>query len=179
VVDVFTRILMKAAKKGYIFGLMTKAQPEGVVSLQYIDDTLLFLAHESRAVNHLKWLMTYFKKLSGMRINYHKSDLTSINLDEEEIHDYAKIFCCKIGQFPFVYLGVPLHYEKLRREDIQPVVDKIMKMISGWKSRMLSYGARLVLLKAYLASIPIYLISIIKFPKWVIKVINIQMANFF
>jgi hypothetical protein len=114
-----------------------------------------------------------------MRINYSKSELTPINLDEEETQGYTKIFCCKIGKFPFTYLGVPLHYEKLRREDIQPVVDKIMKRIAGWKGRLLSYGARLTLLKACLASIPIYLMSIIKFPKWVIQAINSQMAKFF
>jgi hypothetical protein len=114
-----------------------------------------------------------------MRINYSKSELTPINLDEEETQGYTKIFCCKIGKFPFTYLGVPLHYEKLRREDIQPVVDKIMKRIAGWKERLLSYGARLTLLKACLASIPIYLMSIIKFPKWVIQAINSQMAKFF
>jgi hypothetical protein len=100
-----------------------------------------------------------------MEINYHKSDLTSINLDENESNLYAQIFCCKLGQFPFTYLGVPLHYEKLRREEIQPIVDKIMKRISGWKGKLMSYEARLTLLKACLASIPIYLMSIVKFPK--------------
>jgi hypothetical protein len=114
-----------------------------------------------------------------MRINYSKSELTPINLDEEETQGYTKIFCCKIGKFPFTYLGVPLHYEKLRREDIQPVVDKIMKRIAGWKERLLSYGARLTLLKACLASIPIYLMSIIRFSKWAIQAINSQMAKFF
>jgi hypothetical protein len=107
--------------------------------------------------------MTYFEKLSGMRINYYKSDLTPINLDEEEIQDYIKIFCCKIEKFPFVYLRFPIHYEKLMRECIQPAVNKIMKRISGWKNSLLSYGARLVLLKACLASIPVYLMSIINF----------------
>jgi hypothetical protein len=66
-----------------------------------------------------------------MKINYHKSDMTPINLDEDESHLYAQIFYCKLGQFPFTYLGVPLHYDKLRREDIQPIVDKITKRISG------------------------------------------------
>jgi hypothetical protein len=37
---------------------------------------------------------------------YHKSDLTPINLDEEEVQEYAKVFFCKIGGFPFKYLGV-------------------------------------------------------------------------
>jgi hypothetical protein len=69
---------------------------------------------------------------------------------------------------------MPLHFEKLRREDLQPMVDKVMKRIVGWKGKLLSYGARLTLLKACLASILIYLMSIIKFPNWAIKVINTQ-----
>jgi hypothetical protein len=88
-------------------------------------------------------------------------------------------FCCKAGPFPFKYLGVPLHHDKLRREDIQLVVDKVINRIPGWKGRLLSYSARLILLKACLARIPIYLMSIIKFPKWVVEIINSQMANFF
>jgi hypothetical protein len=43
----------------------------------------------------------------------------------------------------------------------------------------MSYGARLALLKAYLVSIPIYLLSVIKFSKWAIKAINSHMLNFF
>jgi hypothetical protein len=42
----------------------------------------------------------------------------------------------------------------------------------------LSYGARLTLLKACLASIPIYLMYIVKFPKWAINALNSQMAIF-
>jgi hypothetical protein len=90
-----------------------------------------------------------------------------------------RYFVVRLGSSPFKYLGVPLHYDKLRREDLQPIIDKIMKRIAGWKGKLLSYGARLTLLKACLASIPIYLMSFIKFPKWVIEAINSQMANFF
>jgi hypothetical protein len=54
VVDVFTRILSKAAIKGYIHGLFTNRLPEEVVSLQYADDTLLFLAHDTYEARHLE-----------------------------------------------------------------------------------------------------------------------------
>jgi hypothetical protein len=60
---------------------------------------------------------------------------------------------------------VPVHYEKLRKKDIQPLVDKITKKIARWKGRLLSYGARLALLRACIASIPIYLMLVIKFLK--------------
>jgi hypothetical protein len=39
--------------------------------------------------------------------------------------------------------------------------------------------ARLLLIKACLVGIPIYLMSVIKLPKWAIKAINSQIANFF
>jgi hypothetical protein len=179
VVDVFTRILMKAARKRYITGFMDSLYPEGVISLQYADDTLVFLKHDYMSTCHLKWLMICFEKVSGMKINYSKSDMVSVNLEEGESPMYARIFCCKIGPFPFKCLGVSLHHEKLRREDIQPVVDIIINRIPGWQGRLLSYGARLPLLKACLASIPIYLMSIIRFPKWAIEAINSHMAKFF
>jgi hypothetical protein len=90
-----------------------------------------------------------------------------------------KFFCCRLGTFPFRHLGVPLHHNKLKREDIQPIVDKIIMRITGWKGKLLSYGARLTLLRVCLASIPIYLMSVIKFPKWDAEAINSQMVNFF
>jgi hypothetical protein len=65
------------------------------------------------------------------------------------------------------------------RGDIQPIVDKIVKKIAGWRGCLLSYGGRLSLVKACLASIPVYLMSVIKFPKWAVEAINSQMANFF
>jgi hypothetical protein len=73
---------------------------------------------------------------------------------------------------------VPLHYTNLRKKDLQPIIDKIIKRIAGWKGRLISYAGRLTLLKACLVSVPIYLMSIIEFPKWAIAMINSQMAHF-
>jgi hypothetical protein len=32
-----------------------------------------------------------------------------------------------VGSLPFKYLGVPLHFDRLKREDIQPLIDKMIK----------------------------------------------------
>jgi hypothetical protein len=42
----------------------------------------------------------------------------------------------------------------------------------------MSHAARLTLLKSCLASIPVYLMLVIKFPKWAIEAINSQIGNF-
>jgi hypothetical protein len=53
-----------------------------------------------------------------------------------------------------------------------------MKKIAGWRGRFLSLAARVVLIKSCLASILVYLLSFIKFPKWAIKMLNTHMGNF-
>jgi len=178
VADIFTRMLVKAASNSLIAGLLPQVIAGGVVSLQYADDTLLFLEDDLDKANNLKWLLLCYEQMTGMRINFDKSDLLTIGIEEDRVNEYSKIFGCKKGDFPIKYLGVPLHFTNLRKEDLQPIIDKIIKRIAGWKGRLLSYAGRVTLLKAYLASVPIYLMSIIKFPKWAITMINSQMSHF-
>jgi hypothetical protein len=70
-----------------------------------------------------------------------------------------------------------LHHSKLGKEDIQPVVDKILKKAAGWREKLLNHDAKLDLVRSVLASIPLYLLSVIKFPKFDITLINSQMAH--
>jgi len=130
VADVFTRMLIKAADQNLITGLMPEAFPGGIISLQYADDTLLFLENDLDKARNFKWLLACFEKLSGMKINFEKSNVLMLGLDEERCNHFASLFCCPVDCFPFTYLGVPLHHAKLRRIDIQPVVDKVIKRIA-------------------------------------------------
>jgi hypothetical protein len=169
---------MKAARQNLISGLLPQVMGGGVVNLQYADDILLFLEDNIEKTQTLRWLLVCFEQMSGMKINYDKSDLLTIGLSPDNSNEYAMVFCCKLSEFPIKYFGVPLHFTKLRRVDLQHVIDKIIKRIGGWRGILLSYVGRLTLLRACLASIPIYLLSIIKFPRWAIEMISSQMAHF-
>lgn len=149
-----------------------------MVSLQYAHETILFSSAEENHLYNLKHFIMWFEQISGMRVNFHKSELLGLNLEEEETLRAAQIFNCPIGSFPLKYLGEPLHYyAKLTRTDLQPLVDKFLKRIAGCRGKLLSLAARALLIKSCLASIPIYLLSFIKFPKWAIKILNSQMSN--
>ena len=69
-----------------------------------------------------------------------------MNVNEQEREGMVEILGCPEGTFPINYLGIPLHYEKLKREDIQPLIDKILKRIAGWRG-----AGRIVLIKTCLA----------------------------
>jgi hypothetical protein len=134
--DVFTRMLVKVAQKKLISGLLQMYRDGGVFSLQYTDDTLLFIKNDVRQAHNLKWLLSIFEHLSGMRINFNKSDLVPINVTIEEVNVLAQVFGCKVSEFPLKYLGVPLHFGKLRKQDLQPLIDSIIKRIAEWRGRL-------------------------------------------
>jgi hypothetical protein len=158
-------MLKRASGREYIKGIMESFMPEGIMTLQYADDILLFSSCGSSEIRNLKIVSMLFEKVSGMRINFNKSECIPINLEADQIHEIAHILYCPMGSLPFRYLGVPMHYEKLNREDLQLVLDKLIKRIAGWRGRLLAYSKRLVLIKTCLASIPVYLLSFMKFPK--------------
>jgi hypothetical protein len=146
----------------------------GVIALQYADDILLFSSCEDHHLSNLKRILMLFEKVSGMRVNFHKSECIPLNVDEGKAHEIAPVLGFPLGKLPFRYLGVPLHFEKLKREDLQPIMDKLLKRLAGWRGRLLAYGSRLVLIKTCLTSIPIYLLSFFKFLKWAIKLIGLS-----
>lgn len=109
--------------------------PGGVSCLQYADDNILFLQNNLEMAQNLKMVLACFEQVSGMTINYNKSELIPINMSEDETMRYIDVLKCKGGTFPIKYLRIPLHYDKLRREDIQPLIDKIIKRIAGWRGK--------------------------------------------
>lgn len=162
--DVFSRMLDKAASSACIRGVLHDFREGGVISLQYADDTILFSSVDQEHLFNLKHVIMWFEQISGMRVNFHKSELITMNVEVEDTQRIADIFNCPIGSFPLKYLGVPLHHSKLSREDLQPLVDKLLHRIAGWRGKLLSLAARALLVKTCLASIPVYLLYFIKFP---------------
>jgi hypothetical protein len=74
-------MLQKATESGLIRGLGTElVRGGGCISLQYADGTILFLSNDVQKAENLKWILTYFELLLGMRMNYHKSEIVPINM---------------------------------------------------------------------------------------------------
>jgi hypothetical protein len=152
VVDVLTRMLVRATESGLIRVMLTQFRRGGVIALQYADDIVLFSSCDRICLRNLRCVLILFEVVSGMRINFHKSEVIPMSIDDVEAHDIADVLNCPIGSLHFRYLGVPLHFDKLKREDLQPILDKLIKRITGWRGRLLAYSSRLELIRSCLAS---------------------------
>lgn len=111
--------------------------------MQCADDTLLFLQCDLPRAQNLKWLLSLFEQLSGMKINFHKSDLYFVGMDDNA-RSFAQSLGCKLGEWSMKFLGVPLHHSKLRNEDLQPVINKVIKRVAGWRGKLLCHGRNLL-----------------------------------
>lgn len=77
--------------------------------------------------------------------------------------------------FPAKYLGIPLANKSSHKETWEPVLNKLKYKIIKWTYIALNPAGRLILTKAILQSIPIYMLSAIPEPVGVITNIrNIQ-----
>jgi hypothetical protein len=59
--------------------------------------------------------------------------------------------------FPLRYLGIPIHFRKLRNTDGKKVEEIFEKRLSSWKGKHLSNGGRLTLINSVLSSLPMYI----------------------
>ncbi|CAJ2672096.1 unnamed protein product [Trifolium pratense] len=123
----------------------------------------LFTGGKSWAnVRALRAVLVLFETMSGLKVNFNKSMLVGVNISDSWLGEAASVLCCKVGKIPFLYLGLPIGGDPRRLSFWDPVLHRIKNRLSGWKSRFLSFGGRLVLLRSVLTSLPVYALSFFK-----------------
>ena len=146
--------------------------------LQFADDTIFICKTTIQNVNATKAILRLFELVSGLKINFFKSTLVILNAENNFISTAVSILNCKTGGVPFNYLGIPVGANPRRLETWTPLIDCFKKCMSSWKNQLLSFGGRVVLLKAVISSLPLYLFSFYLTSSTVIKKLNSLQTQF-
>jgi hypothetical protein len=101
---------------------------------------MVFMDHNLEHARNVKLLLTAFEQMSGLKINFHKSELFCYGLAKEYEDHYSRIFGCDISLMPFTFLGIPMTYHMLRNSEWQNVIARFEKRLSNWKGKFLSSG---------------------------------------
>ncbi|XP_058765712.1 uncharacterized protein LOC131639232 [Vicia villosa] len=146
--------------------------------LQFADDTLLI---GDGGWNHLwamKAVLKGFEKVSGLKINFHKSKLICININPHVVEVATNFLSCRSEEKEFKFLGIKVGINPRRISSWKPLLDNVRKKLNSWKGRWLSFGGRITLLKSVLSSMAIFTLSFFKAPKKVIEELNKMQSNF-
>jgi hypothetical protein len=71
------------------------------------------LDHDVEKARNVKLLLYVFEQLSGLKINFDKSELLLLGGDSDIAVSYAKNFNCQVGVFPLKYLRIPISASRL------------------------------------------------------------------
>lgn len=115
--DALAQILKTAVHNKNIEGLAGGWLKGGVVCLQYADDTLVFLKKEIEMIKRFKLIVICFELVSGLKINFDKSELFELGEATDRFQNMVGIMGCRKGEMPFKYLGIPLGEDNLKVED--------------------------------------------------------------
>ena len=94
VVDMLTILISRAKEAEQIQGVVPHLVDEGLSVLQYADDTIIFMDNDLERAKNMKLLLCAFEQLSGLKINFHKSELFCYGAAKNNQNEYAQIFGC-------------------------------------------------------------------------------------
>jgi hypothetical protein len=169
VVDGLSRMIHKAQSNDLFRGLIDHIIDKGVAVLQYTDDTIICLKHNIQGARNMKLLLYMYELMAGLKINFNKSEVITINDEENWDKIYAKIFNCQTDSFPIKYLGVPVSPSRLHVVDWVPLVEKSAKKLDTWRGGSMLIAGRTTLINTSMTNSPIYHMSIYLLPKTIVK----------
>ena len=113
-----------------------------------------------------------FGTASGLVCNMNKSSASALVCNEKILNEISNILCCQVAPLPIIYLVLPLHIRKARKEDFKALIDKIKSRLASWRTHMLTHGGRLILVQSVLSAIAIFHLLSLEPPACVFKAID-------
>ncbi|KAE8787554.1 ABC transporter G family member 37 [Hordeum vulgare] len=127
----------------------------------------------------MKFLLLCFQQMSGLKINFDKSEVMVMGYSTSETRCIVDRLNCQLGTFPTSYLGIPISPPRLSVADLRPVVLKLQHRIEPWHGRWLSKAAQTILINSSLSSLLMFLMSFYSLHETLHKEIGSVQARFF
>ncbi|CAJ2652296.1 unnamed protein product [Trifolium pratense] len=144
-------------------------------TLQFADDTIIVGEGNWDNLWTIKTVLRSFELVSGLKVNFFKSKLYGINLDDSFLRASSSFLHCGVDSIPFRFLGIPVGANPRRKATWLPIIDSMKKRLGVWNSRLLSIRGRVTLINSVLSSLPLYFFSFFKAPVCVLKeMVSIQ-----
>lgn len=156
VADSISVMLDKACTAGHLKGVVPHLIPGGISHLQYADDTVLTFQPDDQSVATVKTILICFEAMSGLKINYSKSQVFTVAMSDDEGTDIANALNCQKAELPMTYLGLPCADRALTEGDWDPTTLKVAARCDPWEGKLMSSAARLTLTNACLSAIPTF-----------------------
>lgn len=134
----------------------------------FADDTLFFCQPDISTLLNLRCIMLCFQAVSGLNINLDKSELVEFGCDCPAPL-LTKVLGCKTANFPIKYLGILFGAKHKDSSCWEAIINIFQCKLANWKSKFISKGGILTLIKSTLSNLLIHYLSVLTIPAEVAK----------
>ncbi|XP_026399288.1 uncharacterized protein LOC113295154 [Papaver somniferum] len=146
--------------------------------LMFADEIFLFCNGGKKSIENLKALLMEYQVSSGQVVNATKSKCFVDGTSDIRKRQIVAFFQMDLSCFPDKYLGVFLAQGKMKSIHIWHLVEYMHLRLAAWSGKLLNFQARLTLVNHVLSSIPIYNLSIYKWPRKVFEACEKIIRNY-
>jgi hypothetical protein len=178
VMDVLNLMVGRAVEAGLLQPLSTRSFLHRV-SL-YADDVALFIKPTADDLVLVGDILRLFGEASGLQTNIQKSSIIPIRCSQSEVATVQDHLPCKLEEFPFKYLGLPLSLKRLNKAQLQPFIDRLANSLPGWKADLMTKAGRAVQVQFVLTvtATVVYHAMALDLPPWALKAMDKIRRNF-
>ncbi|XP_058775849.1 uncharacterized protein LOC131650136 [Vicia villosa] len=130
-----TRLMDKAVAAGSYRGFQYGVN-NSVNILHYVDDTIILGDGKLQNLWSFKAVLRGFELMSGLKINFYKSNVYGINLKEEVMQATTSFLTCSVGSLPFKFLGVMVGDSPRNIKMWKDVVQSVKNRLDVWRGRV-------------------------------------------
>ena len=150
-----------------------------VSHLAFADDVIIFANGSVAALKRVIRVLERYQNDSGQLVNVQKSGyLVHPRVSSARKGVIERVTKFQRKQFPVRYLGAPLFIGRAKEVYYSDLCQKVLNTVLSWKSRLLSFGEKLILIKHVLSSIPIHLLVVGVMPKGVFRMLERLCVDF-
>ncbi|XP_072077796.1 uncharacterized protein [Arachis hypogaea] len=120
-------MIREAVRNGCITPVLVGRDNIELSHLQFADDTILFCPSEEETIRNYKRLLRCFEMMSGLSINFDKSNLIPVNCEQSWAQQMCRLLGCKEAYLPVRYLGISLGANPRLVKTQKPVIDKVLQ----------------------------------------------------
>ena len=162
-------MMREAVSKNLYHSFLVGKNKVPVNMLQFADDTIFFGEPSMENVSLIKAMLRSYEMVSGLRINFAKSQFGAIGQSQQWSRSAAELLTCGPLQLPFTYLGMPIGANPRRLMMWEPIFRKFEAKLNKWNQTKVSMAGRITLINSVLTALPLFYLSFFKAPSAVLK----------
>nr|GFA49941.1 putative RNA-directed DNA polymerase, eukaryota, reverse transcriptase zinc-binding domain protein [Tanacetum cinerariifolium] len=165
-------LINEAVTKNIFKGVIVGDNQVMVSHLQYADDTIIFSEWSRRNARNIMGVLKCYEEVAGLKNNFRKIKLYGVGVERQKVDNMTRFMRCGVGDFPFTYLGLSIGVNMWRTLAWNVVIEKFKSRLFEWKSKAISFGGRLTLVKSVIGSLSLYYFLMFRVPSCVISALE-------